>query len=222
MLGGEERAATPDEIERMRVLLREALEAGAIGFSTSRQPAHQGAFGRPVPSRFAEVDEVGALAAVLGEAGKGILQVSIGPGLFVRQFSELAVRYRIPVTWTALVTRADKPGAALRTVERGGALPGEVYPQIACRPIVMQISMTDPAPLAEIDEWKEVLALSPRGAGRPVRGRRVAGPGPAGHARGLEPPLVEDRRAGDRRARRGQSASRWTGWPPNGAPRRST
>ena len=67
----------------MRALLREALEAGAIGFSTSRQPAHQGAFGRPVPSRFAEVDEVGALAGVLGEAGRGILQVSIGPGLFV-------------------------------------------------------------------------------------------------------------------------------------------
>jgi N-acyl-D-aspartate/D-glutamate deacylase len=111
-----------------------------------------------VPSRFAEVDEVGALAAVLGEAGRGILQVSIGPGLFVQQFSDLAVRHQIPVTWTALVSRADKPGAALRTVERGGALPGEVYPQIACRPIVMQISMTDPAPLGAIDEWKEVLA----------------------------------------------------------------
>lgn len=44
-------------------------------------------------------------------------------------------------------------------VERGAALPGEVYPQIACRPIVMQITMTDPAPLAAIDEWKEALAL---------------------------------------------------------------
>ncbi len=65
----------------------------------------------------------------------------------------------VPVTWTALVTRTDKPGAALRTVERAGALPGEVYPQIACRPIVMQITMTDPTPLAAIDEWKEVLAL---------------------------------------------------------------
>ncbi|MGW1028543.1 N-acyl-D-amino-acid deacylase family protein [Streptomyces sp. NPDC002577] len=158
VLGGDERAATADETEKMRSLLREALDAGAIGLSTSRQPAHQGAFGRPVPSRFAELDEIDDLAAVLGEAGKGVLQVSIGPGLFVDQFSELAVRYGIPVTWTALVARADKPGAALRTVERGGSLPGEVYPQIACRPIVMQISMADPTPLAEIDEWKEVLA----------------------------------------------------------------
>jgi N-acyl-D-aspartate/D-glutamate deacylase len=46
----------------------------------------------------------------------------------------------------------------MRTVERGGALPGEVYPQIACRPIVMQITMDDPTPLGEVDAWKEVLA----------------------------------------------------------------
>jgi N-acyl-D-aspartate/D-glutamate deacylase len=159
VLGGEERAASADEVDAMCAVVREAMEAGAIGFSTSRQPAHQGAYGRPVPSRFAEVDEVNAIAGVLGSLGKGVLQVSIGPGLFVDQFSELAVEHGVPVTWTALVARADKPGAALRTVDRGAALPGEVYPQIACRPIVMQISLEDPVPLAEVDEWKEVLAV---------------------------------------------------------------
>ncbi|HEX4090568.1 MAG TPA: amidohydrolase family protein [Trebonia sp.] len=159
VLGGQERAATAAEVDVMAGLLREALAAGAIGFSTSRQPAHSGAYGRPVPSRFAEVDEVSAMAAVLGAAGRGVMQISIGPGMFVNEFSELAVRYGVPVTWTALVTRTDKPGAAMRTVERAGALPGEVYPQIACRPIVMQMTMTDPTPLAAVDEWKEALAL---------------------------------------------------------------
>lgn len=163
VLGGEEREATEDEVTEMQRLLRQALDAGALGFSTSRQPAHQGAYGRPVPSRFAAVDEVDAMAAVLGETGKGMMAISIGPGLFINEFSSLAVRHGIPITWTALVTRTDKPGAALRTVSRAGALPGEVYPQIACRPIVMQITMTDPTPLGQIDEWKEVLAL-PRNA----------------------------------------------------------
>jgi N-acyl-D-amino-acid deacylase len=163
VVGTDERPATPDEVSSMQAVVREAISAGALGFSTSRQPAHQGAYGRPVASRFAEVDEVYALAGVLGELGRGVIQVSIGPGLFVDQFSELAVATGVPVTWTALVARADKPGTALRTVERGGALPGEVYPQIACRPIVMQVSLTDPVPLAEIDVWKEVLA-APRDA----------------------------------------------------------
>ncbi len=158
VLGGEERPATGGEVVQMQELLREAMSAGAIGFSTSRAPQHQGAYGRPVPSRFAETDEVYALAAVLGELGKGIIEVAIGPGLFIEQFSELAVRHGIPITWTALLARDDRPGAALRTVERGAALPGEVYPQLACREIVMQIHMADPTPLAEVDEWKEVLA----------------------------------------------------------------
>jgi N-acyl-D-amino-acid deacylase len=156
--GGEERAATPDEIARMRELLREALDLGAIGFSTSKQPAHQGAYGRPVPSRFAENDEIYALAEELGDAGKGVLAVSIGPGMFVDEFSDMSEKYGIPVTWTALMARLDKPGAAARTVSRNAEMPGEVYPQIACRPIVMQITMDDPTPLGEIDEWKEVLA----------------------------------------------------------------
>jgi len=159
VVGGDEREATDDEVARMRSVLRDAMDHGAIGFSTSRQPNHQGAFGRPVPSRYASIDEVYALTAVLGEVGKGVVEVSIGPGLFVNEFSEMAERYGVPVTWTALVARAEKPGAARRTVDRGAALPGEVYPQVACRPIVMQVNLADPSPLGEVDAWKEVLAL---------------------------------------------------------------
>lgn len=159
VLANDERPATAAEIDIMRKLVGEALEAGALGLSTSRSTAHQGAFGRPVPSRFAEPGEVFALAAVLAEVGKGVLQVAAGPGLFIEEFSQLASRFEIPVTWTALLAKSERPGAALRTLERGAALPGEVYPQVACREIVMQITLTDPTPLAEVDEWKEVLAL---------------------------------------------------------------
>jgi N-acyl-D-aspartate/D-glutamate deacylase len=158
VMDGAERPATESEIDAMRTLVRDSVRGGGLGFATSRQPLHNGASGRPVPSRFADVGEVAAIAAVLGELRRGILQVSIGPGLFVDQLSELSTRHRIPVTWTALVARSERPGAALRLVERAAGLPGEVYPQIACRPVVMQMTLADPFSLAEIDVWKEALA----------------------------------------------------------------
>src|SRR4029450_13873479 len=37
-----ERPATPDEIARMRAIVREAIDAGAIGFATSKAPTHVG------------------------------------------------------------------------------------------------------------------------------------------------------------------------------------
>jgi len=56
--GASERAATADEIERMRGLVREAMAAGAAGFSSSHAPTHVDHLGRPVPSRRASFDEV--------------------------------------------------------------------------------------------------------------------------------------------------------------------
>src|SRR5262249_52585601 len=93
------------------------------------------------------------------ELGKGIVEVAVGPGLWLDQFSELSVTNGIPITWTALLARSEKPGASLRTIGRASALPGEVYPQIASRPVVMQLNLADPGPLAVVDEWKEVLAV---------------------------------------------------------------
>ena len=45
-----EREATADEIEKMKTLVREAMRAGAAGFSSSQAPTHTDQFGRPVPS----------------------------------------------------------------------------------------------------------------------------------------------------------------------------
>src|SRR5437660_7163064 len=68
-----ERAATAEEIGRMADLVREGIAAGAAGFSTSFSYAHRGVDGKPVPSRFAEHDEVEALFLATSEAGKGVI-----------------------------------------------------------------------------------------------------------------------------------------------------
>src|SRR5258706_3585147 len=65
-----ERAATQAEVLQMKKVLIEGLRAGAIGFSTSTSPAHNGDAGRPMPSRLADEAEMRALAGALKEAGR--------------------------------------------------------------------------------------------------------------------------------------------------------
>jgi N-acyl-D-aspartate/D-glutamate deacylase len=62
-----ERAATPEELERMCQLLRDGLAAGGLGFSSTWSTSHNDHFGQPVPSRCSTRDEVLALCAVAGE-----------------------------------------------------------------------------------------------------------------------------------------------------------
>jgi N-acyl-D-aspartate/D-glutamate deacylase len=65
------RAATDAEIEAMCAMVREAMEAGAAGFSSSMAPTHLDIYDRPVPSRLAEKKEVIALVTEVGRAGHG-------------------------------------------------------------------------------------------------------------------------------------------------------
>lgn len=66
---------TEADLAEMRRLTREAIEAGAIGVSTSRQLAHRFRDGRPAPSTMTEVDELKALAMGLNDAGDGVFQL---------------------------------------------------------------------------------------------------------------------------------------------------
>ncbi len=67
------RHATESELDQMRRLLREALRAGAFGFTTSRSPTHVGWDGSPVPSRYASPEEIVSLAEELAVTRLGTL-----------------------------------------------------------------------------------------------------------------------------------------------------
>ena len=66
---GYEREATPEEIERMRAVVADAMRAGALGFASSFSANHRGDRGLPVPSRNGTRDEFVCIASVLGELG---------------------------------------------------------------------------------------------------------------------------------------------------------
>jgi N-acyl-D-aspartate/D-glutamate deacylase len=73
--GANREEATPEDVAEMARLAEEAVEAGALGFTTSRTLNHRTSTGDPTPTLTAAADELAGIAAGLGHAGKGVLQV---------------------------------------------------------------------------------------------------------------------------------------------------
>jgi N-acyl-D-aspartate/D-glutamate deacylase len=69
--------ATTADVERMAELVGQALEAGALGFSTSRTPLHKAVDGELVPGTFASPEELLSIAAAMGKTGHGVFQAAI-------------------------------------------------------------------------------------------------------------------------------------------------
>ncbi len=158
------RAATPDEIAAMQDLLRECLDAGAVGLSTSFVDMDER--GWPVPSRFAEFEELDALCAVLGEYGRMLQCV---PEFYaadltiarIDQLAELSIRHDIPTTFSPLFDFALAPANAPRAiarVEEQFARGARVWPQMQTRPIDISFSLLRPSLfLVRLPRWVQVL-----------------------------------------------------------------
>ncbi|HKA61460.1 MAG TPA: D-aminoacylase [Methylomirabilota bacterium] len=154
-----ERPATPDEIARMRAIVREAIDAGAIGFATSKASTHIGYAGKPVPSRAAAFAEIEALAGALGEAGRGILQATVGRELFFKEFETLARATGRPVTWTALLAGMMGPGSHRELLDKSRALVKQglnVVPQVTCRTLNFEFQFREPFIFESMSVFKPI------------------------------------------------------------------
>jgi N-acyl-D-aspartate/D-glutamate deacylase len=80
VMGGDaaRREATGDEVEQMAALVREAMDAGAVGLASSTSPAHNGEGGLPMPSRLAADAEHLALVQAMAHRGGGVYMVTKG------------------------------------------------------------------------------------------------------------------------------------------------
>jgi N-acyl-D-aspartate/D-glutamate deacylase len=164
-----EREATAEEVAAMRALVREALDAGALGFATSKAPTHVGFAGRPVPSRAAALGEIEALADCLGEAGRGLLQATLGPGLFLDEFAAIQRRTGRPVSWTALLAGMLGPDGHRAILEQSLVLQAEgvrVIPQVSCRPLTVEFQLRAPFPLESMALFRPVSAADHAGKAR--------------------------------------------------------
>ncbi len=151
-----EREATDDERERMRAAVREAMESGALGFSTSQAPTHLGGDGRPVPSRFASDEEVLELAAVLREFGRGAFEITVKDLTDVNVPIEAARRSGRPVSSLGMISAEDQV-----KVEKARAEGLRLVPQTSCRPTLMDFRLGDMGLFDQLPSWSRVATASP-------------------------------------------------------------
>jgi N-acyl-D-aspartate/D-glutamate deacylase len=138
-----ERAADPGEIEDMKQLLRDGIEAGGLGFSTTTSDTHNDANGRPVPSRFANDSELIELARVCGEYEGTSLELlpkgaTVGhefPAEVAELMIKMSVAARRPLNWNvisptaaSLDTWLAKLAVGDQAQSRGGKVIGLTMP----------------------------------------------------------------------------------------------
>jgi len=155
-----ERVAEPEEVARMAALVREAMEAGAVGLATSFAPTHLGIDGKPVPSRVAELSEFEAMARELGTLGRGVLAATLGSGFAFNEVYDFQRRVGVPFTYTALLAIPGLWQYGLEVHEREVAKGTGVWPQVSCRKITMQMQMCDPFHFNQAPCFAELMAES--------------------------------------------------------------
>ena len=150
------RAATPGEIAAMRRLVLDGVKAGAIGFSTSTAPQHNGEGGTPMPSRLADEAELRALVGALGEAGRGVFMLTKGGGTGVPFLETLAAETGRPVVVAALLhnpTQPDGTFAELRLIAAAQARGRRLYGQVSCCPLTNDFTLRSPYPFESLAAW---------------------------------------------------------------------
>ncbi|MGH9092401.1 MAG: N-acyl-D-amino-acid deacylase family protein, partial [Acidimicrobiales bacterium] len=191
--GARNEPASAGEIAAMKALVKEAVAAGALGFSTSRTLAHRAVDGEPVPGTFAAEDELFGIGAALAELGTGVYELapagSAGedvddPKREMAWMRRLSAAIGRPVTFAMLQVDpypdlwAELLAESLAAVAEGA----QVWPQVAGRPTGLlsghhtSYSLLDPVPAyAELKQRGLPPAAFHRALAEPALRHRVLG-----------------------------------------------
>ena len=153
-----EREANDNEIAQMRQIVAEALDAGALGFATSKSPTHVGFKGKPVPSRVASLNELESLASTL-ENRNAVMQVTAGKGFWFDEYAELTRKYGMTISWTAMLAGMASPDAHLAQQQRSRELAEQgldIVPQVTPRPLCFEFQFKEPFPFEALPVFKPI------------------------------------------------------------------
>ncbi len=157
--------ASEDDLARMVHLTKEAVDAGAFGFSTTRSVNHQTSDDKPVASRLATWHEFATLVKAMGA---GIVEVAGEPRgadsdkarIYYEGLSKLAIETGRPITF-GLFNRRSTPGGWRSTfdiIERTARQGGRMFAQVHSRALNVLLSFETQLPFDKWELWSEMRA----------------------------------------------------------------
>ena len=159
-----EEAASDDDLDKMETELRRSLQAGAVGFTTSRSDQHETSDDRPVASRLATWDEVRRLVNAMGDTGPGIFQITPEPAGgspdpevrqdYLGRMHDLALESG--ATFSVPVGPSQMADVHLEWVDDLAADGGRIFGLSHSRGISVVFSFNTRTPFEKLPEWKEV------------------------------------------------------------------
>ena len=161
--------ASDDDLRKMGASVSEALQAGALGFSTSRATTHVTPDGSPIASRIADWSEIDYLVDIMAQQNRGIFQIgpdmSSGeaPRTFLARLQQIAVDSGRPVMFGTLSTRQGVDPypwqAQMRFLDETVAKGGRMYGQTTTRPIIALFSIKSYLPFDNLPVWQALRTL---------------------------------------------------------------
>jgi N-acyl-D-aspartate/D-glutamate deacylase len=159
-----ERSASVEETEKIKVLLGEAMDAGAFGFSSTLLNQHMGYGGRPLACRNASREELKAYCNALRERGKGSIEIAMTKQIGVLDEPELELLDFMlaesgrPITVIAFFDRDDISEAVRTSLRKAAPLIARgARPQTSPLPLTREVNMRNPFSFAGFPSWQRVF-----------------------------------------------------------------
>jgi len=158
--------ASEDQISAMARLAHESMDAGALGFSTSRAGSHRDHTGEPVPSRHASVEEVLTLSSTVRDHAGTIMEIVPTAEFYftdddISLMTGMSLAGRRSVNWNLLgvLGGEDKLRNKLASADHARSHGARVIPLTLPDPQAMRLSFDTGFVYDMLPGWGDVMTM---------------------------------------------------------------